>query len=75
MNTSAFEIAQRNTVCGQAQAVLDNLTRSNGLPNGLGISIEELLESAWEMAYRRHVALANDNVIVVSASVFRANAL
>lgn len=41
-------------VCGQAHAVLDILARTGSLPIELSLSIEEILERAWEIAYRRH---------------------
>ena len=72
MKNTPFEIAQQNTVCGQAHAVLENLARSNDLPDTLGISIEELIEGAWEIAYQRQAILSNDNVIAVPAWTFRA---
>ena len=40
-------------VCGQAHAVFDILARTGSLPRELSLSIEEILERAWEIAYRR----------------------
>lgn len=40
-------------VCGQAHAVFDILARTGNLPTELSLSIEEILERAWEIAYRR----------------------
>lgn len=40
-------------VCGQAEAVHTILRRSSTLPPELSLTIEELLENAWEIAYRR----------------------
>ncbi|RDE08616.1 hypothetical protein [Pelagibacterium lacus] len=44
---------RQKTVCGQAHAVLDTLSRTRGLPLRLSLSIEEILERAWELAYFR----------------------
>lgn len=51
------EQIQQQAVCGQAQTVLDNLARSRSLPSDLSLSIEEILERAWEIAYRRESGL------------------
>ncbi|WP_196258339.1 hypothetical protein [Pelagibacterium limicola] len=40
-------------LCGQADAVLDILGRTGSLPTELSLTIEEILERAWEIAYRR----------------------
>jgi hypothetical protein len=40
-------------VCGQAHAVFNILARTGSLPAELSLSIEEILERAWEIAYRR----------------------
>lgn len=57
---------QQQAVCGQAQVVLDNLVQSRSLPSALSLTIEEILERAWEIAYRRHNGIRVGNVIVVS---------
>ncbi|SDH05227.1 hypothetical protein [Pelagibacterium luteolum] len=56
------------SVCGQAHAVLDNLSRTQDLPNTLSLSIEEILERAWEIAYRRQAERREGNVIALSIS-------
>jgi len=56
---------RQRTVCGQAQTVLDNLARSRSLPRDLSLTIEEILERAWEIAYRRRVDGRAGNVIVL----------
>lgn len=71
MNQIGFEQLQQKAVCGQAHAVLENLARSRSLPNELSISIEEILERAWEIAYRRESAGQAANVIAVPRWVFR----
>lgn len=52
-------------VCGQAHAVLDNLSRTRTLPTTLSLSIEEILEEAWELAYRHRTRNLNCNVIAL----------
>lgn len=54
-------------VCGQAQAVLDNLARTSTLPMDLSLSIEEILERAWEIAYRRGLQPRTASVIAFPA--------
>lgn len=41
------------TVCGQAHAVFDILVRNGSLPTQLSLTIEEILERAWEIAYHK----------------------
>lgn len=60
------EQIQQQAVCGQAQMVLDNLARSRSLPSDLSLTIEEILERAWEIAYRRQSGMRASNVIAVS---------
>ncbi|MEQ8444786.1 MAG: hypothetical protein RIB57_02750 [Pelagibacterium sp.] len=65
------ETLQQRAVCGQAEAVLENLGRSQSLPSCLSLSIEEIIERAWELAYRRNSGESHDNVIVVPQWAFR----
>ncbi|SEA13481.1 hypothetical protein SAMN05428936_10252 [Pelagibacterium halotolerans] len=65
------ETLQQRAVCGQAEAVLENLGRSQSLPSRLSLSIEEIIERAWELAYRRHGGESECNVIVVPQWAFR----
>lgn len=46
-------LQRQNAVCGQAHTVFENLHRTHTLPQTLSLSIEEILEKAWEEAYRR----------------------
>ncbi|MCD7061018.1 hypothetical protein [Pelagibacterium xiamenense] len=57
----------REAVCGQAEAVFDSLWRTRSLPVPLCLSIEELLETAWEIAYHKPDAHPHANVISLSA--------
>ena len=54
---------EQQAVCGQAHAVFDILTRTESLPCDLSLSIEEILERAWELAYHRPTGLTATNVI------------
>ena len=45
--------APEKAVCGQAHAISDILSRTGSLPTELSLTIEEILERAWEIAYRR----------------------
>lgn len=54
---------ERQAVCGQAHAVFDILNRTASLPVGLSLSIEEILERAWEIAYHRDKQQAGGNVV------------
>jgi len=45
-------------VLGQASAVLAGLDRQPGLPAALRLEIEEAIEAAWEIAYRREAPRA-----------------
>lgn len=65
MKQTEFDQSQQSTVCGQAQMVLDNLVRARSLPSDLSLTIEEILERAWEIAYRRRYEKTGSNVIVV----------
>lgn len=56
-------------LCGQADAVFDILTRTGSLPVELSLSIEEILERAWEIAYRRQEATLAP---VIDLAAFRA---
>lgn len=75
MTHSAPEQLQQRAVCGQAHAILESLARSRNLPLSLCLSIEELLEGAWEIAYRPHCPGADSNVIAVPHWMFRHNPL
>lgn len=52
-------------VSGQAEAVLQNLFRTQTLPAPLSLSIEEIIERAWELAYRRRNGAIVSNVIAL----------
>ncbi|GGA52936.1 hypothetical protein [Pelagibacterium lentulum] len=60
---------QARTVCNQADVLLDTLFRTSGLPAPLSLSIEELLENAWEIAYRKSPENAQPNVIAFTPKV------
>ncbi len=62
---------QQRALCGQVEAVLENLDRSQSLPSCLSLSIEEIIERAWEMAYRSSPEATCGNVIVVPQWAFR----
>lgn len=53
MQTDRDIDAPERALCGQADAVFDILTRTGSLPVELSLTIEEILERAWEIAYRR----------------------
>ena len=53
MKTKADIDAPEMALCGQAHAVSDILARTGNLPTELSLTIEEILERAWEIAYRR----------------------
>lgn len=74
MKHMSLDQLQQKTVCGQAHAVLESLSRSRSLPGELSISIEEILERAWEIAYRRPAPKSMENVIEVPAWAFRQTA-
>ena len=63
MTTRPCPHSSQSAVCGQAHTVFENLTRTRSLPTGLSVSIEEILERAWEIAYRRQDRALRDNVI------------
>lgn len=65
MKHMTSETLQQRAVCGQAEAILDNLGRSQSLPSCLSLSIEEIIERAWELAYRRQGCESHGNVVVV----------
>lgn len=71
MKHMSLDQLQQKTVCGQAHAVLENLARSRSLPGELSISIEEILERAWEIAYQRSCDASVGNVIEVPQWAFR----
>lgn len=73
MKHMSLDQLRQKTVCGQAHAVLESLARSRSLPGELSISIEEILECAWEIAYRRPVETSANNVIEVPDWAFRQN--
>lgn len=54
-------------LCGQAHAVSDILSRTGSLPVGLSLTIEEILERAWEIAYRKHGVDPASNVVSLKA--------
>lgn len=54
---------QARAVCNQADALLDTLSRTSSLPAPLSLSIEEILEDAWEIAYRKAPQSNASNVI------------
>ena len=56
---------EQETVSGQAEAVFDILVRSGNLPPKLSLSIEEILERAWELAYHRKPEIAPSNVVTL----------
>src|SRR5690606_33442714 len=56
MDYRSAQSGRTKTVCGQAHTVLENLARTNTLPPTLSLSIEEILECAWEIAYRTQEA-------------------
>ncbi|WP_417581537.1 hypothetical protein [Pelagibacterium sp.] len=70
MKQMTSETLQQRAVCGQAEAVLENLCRSQSLPSCLSLSIEEILERAWEHAYRQNGGRRESNVIVVPQWAF-----
>jgi hypothetical protein len=51
MNPRLLPDTIRSAVCGQADTILEILDRG-GLPDGLSLEIEEVVEKAWEIAYR-----------------------
>lgn len=53
MKTNAEIDTPEKAVCGQAHAVSAILARTGSLPTELSLTIEEILERAWEIAYRR----------------------
>lgn len=53
----------KGTVCGQAHTVFNNLVRTSGIPVSLSLAIEEILERAWETAYRREIPERRGTVI------------
>lgn len=62
-------------VCGQAHAIFDILVRSGSLPTHLSLSIEEILERAWEIAYHKPERRMRDNVVsLAQVSAHRAAA-
>lgn len=75
MTHSAPEKLQQRVVCGQAHAILESLARSHSLPLSLCLSIEELLEGAWEIAYSSSCVGSDSNVIVVPHWMFNHNPL
>lgn len=58
--------SDQHAVCGQAHTVLENLFRTQTLPQSLSLSIEEILENAWEQAYRRQLSGFDSTVIALS---------
>jgi hypothetical protein len=70
MKHMSLDQLRQNTVCGQAHAVLESLARSRSLPGELSITIEEILECAWEIAYRRSAESSMSNVIEVPRWAF-----
>lgn len=46
--------------------MLDNLSRTHDLPDPLSLSIEEIVECAWEIAYRRRAQRREGNVIALA---------
>ena len=44
MKPMTSETLQQRALCGQAEAVLENLGRSQSLPSCLSLSIEEIIE-------------------------------
>lgn len=71
MKHMTSETLQQRALCGQAEAVLENLGRSQSLPSRLSLSIEEIIERAWELAYRRQGDERDGNVIVIPQWAFR----
>lgn len=71
MKPMPSETLQQRALCGQAEAVLENLGRSQSLPSCLSLSIEEIIERAWELAYQRKGGESHGNVIVVPQWAFR----
>lgn len=67
MKQNEPEHIRQQTVCGQAQTILDNLARSRSLPSTLSLTIEEILERAWELAYQRRGDPRGSNVIALAA--------
>lgn len=63
MTDHRFAPHRQNILCGQAHTVLDILGRTDGLPITLSLSIEEILERAWEEAYRCEMGGAEENVV------------
>lgn len=59
-----------NLLCGQADTVFDILTRMACLPVDLHLSIEEIVEGAWEIAYSR--PRQTGSAAVVDLASFRA---
>ncbi|WP_127143565.1 hypothetical protein [Pelagibacterium montanilacus] len=51
------------SVCGQAEEISQILLRADSLPTPLHLSIEELLEGAWEIAFRKHVVPASPIIV------------
>lgn len=71
MKHMSLDQLQQKTVCGQAHVVLESLARSRTLPGELSITIEEILERAWEIAYRRSAESCMGNVIHVPDWTFQ----
>lgn len=54
---------RQQVVSEKAQAVFDILVRTGGLPDDLSLSIEEILERAWEIAYHRPANPADPKIV------------
>lgn len=66
MSNKAFKDMRQRALCGQADAIFDILVRTGTLPPKLSLTIEEILERAWEIAYRQDAPRKEGNLITLS---------
>lgn len=67
MQTEPDTSSTREALCGQADAVFDSLWRTQSLPAPLCLTIETLLETAWEIAYHRPTDRPNAKITSLAA--------
>lgn len=58
---------ENQTLCGQAEEISNILARTGGLPAPLHLTIEELLEGAWEIAYRKPIRVKQAEIVDLAA--------
>lgn len=66
MSNKAPKDLRQQALCGQADAIFDILVRNGNLPSKLSLSIEEILEGAWEIAYHRDTPGPGGNLITLA---------